>query len=178
VDAWLAAGAVVLGLLLALVGYVWIGVRRIEALNRLYAHRPTLLGALQAVGGARRPPGGDLALAREVSDALGMDGSFESCIQGGLLSNFTIVGQPATDQFRQQLTALAEEEAERAKPGYLNDAALFFHATLSDAEMKQFIADPARIKRSHIRHGTSSLVVRTTAQCVGEARRRLRELEQ
>lgn len=174
-PAWLIATCATVAVLLGLVGYVWIGLRRIEALHRLYADRPTLLGALDRAGGARRGPAGDLTLAHQVSAALDMDATFERQILVGLSSNFSIVGQTVTDEFRQRLTALAEAKAASAKLHYLEDAALFFHATLSEAEMRKLISDPTRLKRTHIREGVSWLIVWSASKCVGEARGRLRE---
>jgi hypothetical protein len=148
---WLIAICVIVAILLALVVYVWIGLRRIDALHRLYADRPTLVGALDTAGGARRGPTGDLTLARQVSVALNMASAFD-----------------------RQVIALSEAEAAGAKSSFLEDAALFFHATLSDLEMKRFISDPGRLKRSHVREGVSHLIVWSAAKCVGEARKQSR----
>lgn len=148
---WLIAVCVIVAILLAVAVYVWIGLRRIDALHRLYADRQTLVGALDKAGGARRGPTGDLTLARQVSAALNIESAFD-----------------------RHVNALSEAEAAPAKSLFLEDAALFFHSTLSDLEMKRFISDPGRLKRSHIREGVSHLIVWSAAKCVGEARRQLR----
>lgn len=149
---WFVAVCAIVAILLAVVIYVWIGLRRIDALHRLYADRPTLVAALDTAGGARRGPTDDLALARQVSAALEIESAFDRAVM-----------------------ALSEAEVAGAKSLLLEDAALFFHATLSDLEMKRFIADPGRLKRSHIRDGVSHLIVWTASQCLGEASRQARK---
>lgn len=172
---WLAIIAIAVGVFLAAFA-VWlvVGIRRIDALTKLYADRRTLHGALQLAGGARRPPPVDLTRAYPAVEAANLSALFDSLIQHFLLGVVSPKGN-VTDEFTARLTALTEAEAQSAKPAFLDDAARFFHAMLSDAEIEQFVADPQRwMKRTSFKDGLNRLLKFTTAPCVGTAFGRLR----
>ena len=143
--------------------------RRLDALTKLYEHRPTLRNAIENTGGARRPPTADLALARDAVKAVNVIEWFEDGIQRGVASNLSIVGENRSREFADRLSVLAAEEADRARGAFLDDAALLLHAKLTDAEIRRLVAEPSRLKLQPINDGMNHLAMWTTAQCVGEA---------